>query len=223
MQVRILPGVVSTSVWLKATYAYLSALDSAAGNPKTCGSLPQKGAAMSAIHTRTSSKTLESAKERRAPGYRRHRQSGHAIVTLSDGLGRRRDVLLGKYGTAASRQEYARVIAEWESSGRQLSIKEKLPDLTVAELITRFWPWVQNYYRRPDGTETSEVGGFMYSLRPLNHLYGSTPAVGFGPAGLKAVRELMIHGYQHARYGPQGGLARSEINHRIKRIRRMFK
>jgi hypothetical protein len=51
------------------------------------------------------------------PSYRKHKQSGQAIVTLSDGLGGRRDVLLGKYGTADSRQEYARVIAEWEAAG----------------------------------------------------------------------------------------------------------
>ena len=46
------------------------------------------------------------------PSYRLHKQSGQGIVTLTDGLGGRRDVLLGKYGTAASRQEYTRVIAE---------------------------------------------------------------------------------------------------------------
>ena len=52
------------------------------------------------------------------PSYRRHRQSGQAIVTLTDSFGNRRDVLLGTYGTVASRQVYARVIAEWEASER---------------------------------------------------------------------------------------------------------
>jgi hypothetical protein len=56
----------------------------------------------------------------RIPKYRCHKQSGQAIVTLTDGLGNRRDVLLGKYGTAASRSEYLRVITEWEASGRRL-------------------------------------------------------------------------------------------------------
>jgi hypothetical protein len=32
------------------------------------------------------------------PSYRKHRQSGQAIVSLPDGMGRRRDVLLGKHG-----------------------------------------------------------------------------------------------------------------------------
>jgi hypothetical protein len=53
------------------------------------------------------------------PSYRKHRQSGQAIVTLPDGLGGRRDVLLGKYGTKASRMEYARLVAEWEASIRR--------------------------------------------------------------------------------------------------------
>src|SRR4051794_20131935 len=130
------------------------------------------------------------------PSYRRHKQSGQAIVTLTDGLGGRRDVLLGKYGTAASRAEYARVIAEWEANGRQFPASS-VADLTVAELIGRFWPWVATHYRRPDGTETREVADFKYSLRPVNHLYGSLPAKDFGPLELKAVRHLMISGYRH--------------------------
>jgi hypothetical protein len=54
----------------------------------------------------------------RIPTFRRHKRSGQAIVTLPDGLGGRRDVLLGKYGTATSRAEYARALAEWEAGGR---------------------------------------------------------------------------------------------------------
>jgi hypothetical protein len=41
-----------------------------------------------------------------------HRQSGQAVVTLPDGLGGRRDVLLGNHGTPESRAEYLRVLAE---------------------------------------------------------------------------------------------------------------
>jgi hypothetical protein len=63
--------------------------------------------------------------EKPVPAYRKHKQSGQAIVTLTNGLRSRRDVLLGKFGTKASRQEYARVIAEWESSGRQLPARCK--------------------------------------------------------------------------------------------------
>jgi hypothetical protein len=84
------------------------------------------------------------------PSYRKKKtKTGtFAVVTLPDGLGRRRDVLLGRYGTAASRQEYARVIAEWETSGRRL-IESVAHDITIAELIVRFLPWVSSHYRRP--------------------------------------------------------------------------
>jgi integrase len=170
-----------------------------------------------------STKTTANTREKALPSYRRHRQSGQAIVTLTDGAGNRRDVLLGKYGTAASRQEYVKVIGEWQANGRQLPTKDKVSDLTVTELIDRYWPWVRSYYRRPDGTETQEVTGFLYTLRPLRHLYGRTLARDFGPLALKAVRELMVHGYDHPKHGPQPALSRGTTNQRVKRIRRMFK
>src|SRR5262249_47123206 len=151
-----------------------------------------------------------------------HKQSGQAIVTLTDGLRARRDVLLGKYGMAASRAEYARVIAEWEANGRRLPSQVTGKDLTVNELAVRFWDHVEQHYRRPDGTPTSEVDGYRLSLRPLKHLYGHTPAREFGPQSLKAVRQLMVDGYDHPKYGRQEGVCRGVVNQRTGRIRRMF-
>jgi integrase len=63
----------------------------------------------------------------------------------------------------------------------------------------------------------------LYTLRPLNHLYGHTLATDFGPLALKAVRDLMIRGYEHSKYGLQAPLSRGLINQRVKRIRRMFR
>jgi integrase len=164
------------------------------------------------------------SQEPRIPTYRRHKQSGQAIVTLSDGLGGRRDVLLGKYGTVASRAEYARVIAEWEASGRCLPQTVAVAaDLTINEVVARFWPHAEQHYRRPDGTTTNELNDFKYSLRPLRRFYGHTPAKGFGPLALKAVRQKMIDGYEHSEYGPQAPLCRGVVNQRVGRIRRMFK
>jgi integrase len=157
------------------------------------------------------------------PTYRLHKQSGQAVVTLPDGLGGRRDILLGKYDTTESRAEYARVLAEWEANGRQPPSRQAPADLTVAELIERFWKWSEGYYRHADGTPTSEVDALRYSLRPLNYLHGPSPARDFGPAGLKAVRELLVKGYDHPRYGPQAALCRTEVNKRVKHVRRLFK
>ena len=91
------------------------------------------------------------------PSYRLHKQSGQAIVTLTDGTGRRRDVLLGKHATPESRAEYARVIAEWEAAGRTLPRTLADHDLSVNELICALWPHAEQHYRRPDGSPTAEL------------------------------------------------------------------
>jgi integrase len=164
----------------------------------------------------------------RIPTYRRKkiRSDVYAAVTLPDGNGRRRDVLLGKYGTAASKQEYAKVIAEWQANrgtwAGSSTATATLADITIRELVAKFWPHVQSYYRRADGTETQEVSDFRYTLRPLKHLYGDTPAKAFGPIALKTVRDALTCGYDHPKYGRQVALCRGVINQRIKRIRRMF-
>ena len=80
----------------------------------------------------------------KVPSYRHHRQSGQAIVTLVDPTGRRKDVLLGRYGSSESRSEYARVIAEWEAGSRTFALSlQSLSDLTVNELLIRFWAHVE--------------------------------------------------------------------------------
>ncbi|HWG41562.1 MAG TPA: tyrosine-type recombinase/integrase [Gemmataceae bacterium] len=160
----------------------------------------------------------------RVPSYRLHRQSGQAVVTLTDSLtGQRKDHLLGKYNTAASRQEYKRVVLDWEARGRRLPESNGTPELTLAELIARYWRHVEEYYRHVDGTPTGEVQAMRYALRPLNHLYGPLLAQEFNPSALKAVRELLVQGYAHPKYGPQKPLCRTRINAQVKRIRRMFK
>jgi hypothetical protein len=118
------------------------------------------------------------------PSYRRHKQSGQAIVTLSG-----RDFLLGAYGSAASRAEYERLTAEWLANGRRLALRSGA-DLTVSTLLNRFRQHAETYYRDPDGGVPGELENFKHALRPLRKLYGATPAVEVrtpcptgGPAG----------------------------------------
>src|SRR5262245_40727580 len=88
------------------------------------------------------------------PSYRLHRQSGQAVVTLSDGLGNRRDVLLGRFDTPESLQEYTRVLSEWVANGRRLtagSAEGSAPDLTVNEMAVAYWQWAETYYHFNDG------------------------------------------------------------------------
>src|SRR5262249_53674712 len=112
---------------------------------------------------------------------------------------------------------------EWLASGRPNSPDGGHRQPTVSELMLAFWDYVEQHYRHPDGTPTSEVKNFRDALRPLRHAYGKTKAREFGPLALKAVREMMIHGWVDPDYGPRPGLARGVINRRIGRIRRMFK
>jgi integrase len=149
---------------------------------------------------------------KRIPSYRRHKQSGQAIVTLPDGLGGRRDFLLGEYGSERSQLEYARLLAQWETNGRRAAWRSSATDLTVNELILAYWKVVEEYYRQPDGTPTSEVNNIRLALRPLRELYGHTLAAEFDSLALEAVRDGKI----------QMGHCRSRINKDISRIKRLF-
>lgn len=163
-----------------------------------------------------------SNRRKSVPSYRRHKDSGQAIVTLPDGHGRRRDVLLGTYGTKASKAEYARVIAEWHANGCRPPTVTAATELTVNELIDAFWPHVERHYRK-GGEPTNEVRDYALSLRPLRHLYGKTLVRDFGPLALESVRGIMVSGYTHPKHGEQGSLSRKVVNQRVKRIQRMFR
>jgi integrase len=174
------------------------------------------------------------------PTYRLHKQSGQAVVTLPDGLGGRRDVLLGKHDTDESRAEYRRVVLEWEANGRRLPARGAEPsapaDLTVNELILAYWRWAEAYYVK-GGKPTSEQATVKHALRFVRQLYGPTPAKDFGPLAIKAVRQAMVDHpvtrtvkvrdpqtgevRQEERLLRQG-LARRFVNKQVQRIRRVF-
>ena len=147
-------------------------------------------------------------RNQRIPSYQRERSKSRdrAYVRL-DGCRH----YLGKYGSPESEEEYRRLIAEWASDSRQVLTNSS--DLTVVELIAHFWKHAQSYYRRLDGTPTSEIDNYRQALRPLKNLYGRTPANAFGPKSLKVVRQHMI----------ELGWARTNINTMVSRIEHVFK
>jgi integrase len=159
----------------------------------------------------------------RVPKLRRHTPSGRAVVTLGG-----QDHYLGpwpanrKKPPPAVQTAYDAKIAEWLSGGR-VAAGGPAEGVTVSQLIEAFWAHAEKHYRRPDGTATDEVADFRISLRPLRHLYADLPAGEFSPLKLKAVRQLMLDGYTHPKYGPQEALSRGVINQRIGRIVRAFK
>jgi integrase len=148
------------------------------------------------------------------PRYRLHKQSGQAVVSLPLGNGTYKDCLLGPFDTAESRQEYARVIAEWEANGHTPPRPAATGnDLTIAEIIVAYWQHVESYYRHPDGRPTSEVKNIKLALRPLRRLYENTRAADFDSLALEAVRQQMIHDRR----------SRTRINRDLPRIKRLFK
>jgi integrase len=151
-------------------------------------------------------------RQKHVPAYRLHKQSGQAIVTLTDGPGTRRDILLGKHDTPESWAEYARVLAEWEASGRRLSGKRLVGGLSVNELILAYWHFAEGYYLK-NGEPTSQQARIRLALKPVRELYGHTIAGDFGPKALKAVSERMV----------ACGWTRGYVNSSVGCVKRMFK
>jgi integrase len=150
-------------------------------------------------------------RNRRIPSYRFHKGSNQAIVVL-DG----RTHYLGPWNSPASRAECDRLVAEWLANGRRSAPVAPAPSaegVTVDELILVYWRHAEGYYRKPDGTPSPELENLKLALRPLRKLYGETPAAGFGPLALKAVRQSMV----------DAGLARITVNQRVARIVRCFR
>src|SRR5262249_20749181 len=160
------------------------------------------------------------------PGLRRHKPSGRAVVRLNGDdhyLGPWPDGL--KEAPPEARAAYDVLIARWlagrreplppaEGEERRLLGQAGSPAGVpiVAELAVRYAGHARTYYSHPDGSPTSEYHEIVYSLRPLVHLFCRAAAADVGPLKLKAVRELMIVGYHHPKYGDQPALSRGVIN-----------
>jgi len=181
-----------------------------------------------------------SSSKPRVPSYRKKTVANrkYGCVSLPNGLGGRRDILLGPYGSKESKAEYARVVSEWLAADKRLPTTENANDITVNELLVAFLPHAERHYRHPDGRPTREFEDVKISLRPLKQLYGLTLAKSFGPLALKAVRDQMVRQpivrkvkvvdpatgkKKFQEKVLRVGLARNVCNQRIGRIRRVFK
>ena len=121
------------------------------------------------------------------PKYRKHRASGQAIVTITG-----RDHYLGPHRSKASIVEYDRLIAEWLANNRQpVLTQDEQSELTVTELLARYWPFAKTYYVK-DGQPTGWQVHIRMVVRMLRKSYGHVPVTEFGPLALKATRQRMI-------------------------------
>jgi hypothetical protein len=73
------------------------------------------------------------------PSYRKHKATGQAVVTLNG-----KDHYLGRYGSAASKAEYDKLIAEGLASGRSLPNGSRQ---TVSEVMLAYLRFAADYYR----------------------------------------------------------------------------
>ena len=153
------------------------------------------------------------SRRRGLPSYRLHKATGQARAIVSG-----RHVYLGRYGSAESHERFARLIADCvqrEPDRRQGRTSVTPPPVvpTINELILGYWEFAKTYYVR-DAQPTMELTSLKYALQPLRRLFGNTQANEFGPKRLGVVREHMISAQK---------LARTEVNKRIGRIKRVFK
>lgn len=84
---------------------------------------------------------------------------------------------------------------------------------TVEDVCAAYCEHAKTYYRRQDGTPTSEVTSIPLSLRPLRDLYADTPVTALTHQDMIRVRDTII-GWKTC--------SRSTVNFYMARIRRMW-
>jgi integrase len=137
---------------------------------------------------------------------RLYRASGQAVVVLG-----KKTFYLGKFGLEATTQNYHRVVAERLANNRQLRVDPE--QITVKEMLARFWLHAETHYVRSSGRASSELGNYQTVMRYVKKLYADTPACKFGPMALRVVREQMV----------QQGWCRKSVNRMVGRVKGIFR
>lgn len=133
----------------------------------------------------------------RIPKYRLHKGSGQAIVQIA---GQR--FYLGKHGSEESQERYRRYVAELcsGSPGSSSPPAEPGTELTITEVISRYWKYCQRYYVLKDGQPSGWQNHIQLVLRLLREIYGRTQAGEFGPKRFKAFRQTLVDAGHSRKY-----------------------
>ncbi|MBX9579471.1 MAG: hypothetical protein K2X87_04115 [Gemmataceae bacterium] len=159
------------------------------------------------------------ARRKSVPSYLPHdKHATRARAVWTDPTtGRRRYVLLpGAYDLPESRGAYRRLLAELDAATTPAGPPAGPaagPGLSVAEVLLAFMGHAGRHYRGADGKHTSEYAEYRLVARAVRELYGHTPAAGFGPLKLRAVREGWV----------ADGLDRTEVNRRVRLVKRVWR
>jgi integrase len=139
---------------------------------------------------------------RKIPQLSRH-VSGHAFVKI-DG----QQIWLGRYGEPTTQEAYDRLVAGWLANGRRLPAPAAVMTApSVRRIIADYFTWASARYSKP------KLQAVRSSLRIVEQLFGSEPALQFGPRALRLVRQEMI----------RKGWSRRNINGQISNVRSVFK
>lgn len=144
----------------------------------------------------------------RLPKYRRHTSRNKAFVVV----GGKRIYLPGEFGSAESRKEYKRLCLEWDTEGRPATPSPPPYELTITELVAKFWQFAETHYVK-NGEPTGTADNYKPALSLLVEVYGDHLATEFGPLALKALRTKMI----------AAGNSRRYCNDNVSRITKVFR
>lgn len=97
--------------------------------------------------------------------------------------------------------------------------------LTIRELCERYQEYAETYYRKPlSQRPTGEAANVRDGHRGLLALYADTPADGLRPRHLRRLQQYLASGVDPEGVAPDTApVARSTVNQRINRIRRMYR
>jgi integrase len=144
----------------------------------------------------------------RIPSYCIHSAKKQAYVRLNGVM-----IYLGPPGSAESKAQYDRILAEWIASGRTYLRPHERQRISANEVLLAYRRFAETYYVSPEGAvNAAEIERINLAVRPLMELYGETAAQDFGPKALQVVRKTMI----------EKRLCRVTINERIGSIKRVF-
>lgn len=147
------------------------------------------------------------------PKYRHHKRSGQAVVTINS-----HDIYLGPYGTAESRELYAKLLSgavtpdQLKRKTVTTVVKEQPTAVHVVELLAAFWEHAESYYVDRHGKPNGDQNNYRTLIKRLHAFGREMQVTEFGPKRLRQFRDLLI----------QDSLARTTVNSRINMVRRIF-
>lgn len=143
----------------------------------------------------------------RVPKLVHHKPTGQARVRING-----RDIYLGKYGTPEAEDAYRRIVTQLLQDEPIREEPPQFDDLTVDELLLRYWEDFASRYYRKNGQATSRLYVIRASGRLLREHFGDSTAREFGPRKLKTLQHEMI----------RQGWCRRTVNDYSKAIKAVF-